>query len=98
MATAIIQQGQSLMDVSIQKCGSVTALFELALLNGISITEDVLVGTVLELPPVVNIGVAQYFEDKQIVPATAEASAKKFDELQKGGIGHMQIGVDFRVS
>jgi hypothetical protein len=98
MPTVIIQQGQSLMDISIQKCGSATALFQLALLNGFSVTQDVPVGTEVLLPAVVNAGIAQYFEDKGIVPATAEAAAKKFEQLQKGGINYMQVGVDFRVS
>ena len=62
--TEILQQGQNLMDVAIQCCGDATALFDLALLNGISVTEEVAVGTEFILPEVVNKGVAKYFADK----------------------------------
>lgn len=98
MPTATVQQGQNLMDVAIEKCGTAAALFELALLNGYSITEDVLVGTELDLPPVVNIGVAQYFADKQIVPASGELNNKQLEILEPQGIGHWRIGLNFKVS
>lgn len=97
MATAIVQQGQSLMDISIEKCGSVTALFELALANGLSITDDVEVGTTLQLPIPTNAAVKQYFENKGIVPATIEAAAKQFENLNPQGIGYWEIGNDFIV-
>lgn len=98
MATATVEQGQCLVDIAIQHCGGVGALYRLAGLNGISPTEYVSPGTILNLPEVVNKDVAQYFTDKQLVPATNEASTKFLNQQPRGGINYMQIGVDFIVS
>lgn len=98
MEKKTVQQGQCLMDIAIERCGSATALFDLALLNGLSITEDVSIGFELLLPPVVNVGIAKYFADKQIIPATGERNKKQLEILEPQGIGHWRIGINFKVS
>ncbi len=35
---------QSLLDIAIQQCGDATAVFQLAVLNGLSITDDLEAG------------------------------------------------------
>jgi hypothetical protein len=99
MNTAIVQQGQCLMDIAIERCGSATALFELALLNEVSITEELAIGVELLLPPVVDIQAVAYFKSNGIIIAT---NSKKKQEslaiLNPQGIGHWRIGVDFKVS
>ncbi len=49
--TTIITEGQSLMDVAIQELGTVAALFDLAAANGLAITDALLPGQVLSIPP-----------------------------------------------
>ncbi len=98
--TATVEQGQSLKDIAIQYCGDAAALFSLALLNDISMTEDVAAGTQLQLPPVVNPDVVKYFE--QVKHFTNHIPATKLDEAESEaaleGIGYWTIGIDFIVS
>jgi len=95
MAIVILQQGQGLMDVAVQHCGDAGALFSLALANGLSITEELSPGTILELPEVSNVGIKKYFSDKELVPATGEDSNKKFIELSPEGVDYWAISEDF---
>lgn len=61
--------GQSLFDIAIQCLGSASAAFELAVMNGVSLTE---VPDVLEVfPAVADANIASYFAKKNIQPATA---------------------------
>lgn len=97
MATVEVQQGQSLMDICMQHCGSATALKDLAILNNISPTSNVVVGSMLELPAVVNEGIVKYFKEKGVVPATSESAAKQLQQMQQEGIGYWSVGSDFVV-
>ena len=62
--------GQTLFDIAIQELGSAEAAFELAVLNGLNPTDDLIPGQELVLPGVVNSDVQQYFQNKNIHPAT----------------------------
>ena len=64
-----VLEGQSLFDIAIQSCGSAEAAFDLAVLNGVSLTDDVTVD--LSVPVVIDADVASYFAKKNIQPATA---------------------------
>jgi hypothetical protein len=68
--TATVQQGQSIIDLAIQHLGGIEASFALAELNGISITEILTPGQVLQLPAAANKDIAKYYADRAIVPAT----------------------------
>jgi hypothetical protein len=65
-----IKTGQSLFDIAIQHCGSAEAAFDLAVLNGVSLTDDISAGIELELPPVVNKNTVNYYANKSISPCT----------------------------
>lgn len=67
----IAKQHQTIIDLAIQSTGSAEAAFELALMNGYSITDDVETGHVLSVPDVVDVDVLNYFTQKGIQPATA---------------------------
>lgn len=94
----IIEQGQCLMDFAIQHCGSATAIVAIAMLNNISVTEDVAAGTDLLLPPVVNQQVVNYFKTNNLIPATQPQKEKPFYNSKNEGIGYWAIGHDFIVS
>ena len=64
--------GQSLVDIAVQELGSVEGVFELAKLNGISVTDDLIPGQELTLPIISNIPIANYYANKGIKPATAD--------------------------
>lgn len=69
--------------MAVQHCGSVEAAFDIALLNGISITDSIAPGTDLILPPVVDKDVVSYYANRGLVPATATdvvVSGGVFDE------------------
>ena len=71
MVTAL--NNQSLFDIAIQVYGSVAYVFELAVANGISITDELTAGQQIEVPEieVESKGVQAYFLANQIKPATA---------------------------
>lgn len=68
-----VQDNQSIIDLAIQHCGSAEAAFDLAALNGISITDELAAGQTLQLPDVANKDIAKYYFDRGIVPATGTA-------------------------
>lgn len=65
-----VLQGQTLFDIAIQSCGSTEAAFELAVLNSLSLTDDIETGFELSLPDVIDQDIATYFQNKNIKPAT----------------------------
>jgi LysM repeat protein len=66
--TTIISNGQTLADIAVQEQGSVEAIFDIAVLNGLeSITTNLITGQVLILPSVPSIkAIADYFRNKNI--------------------------------
>lgn len=81
--TAIVQQGQSIIDIAVQHCGGAEAGYGVAELNGLSITDHVEVGQVLNLPDLVDKDIVRYYADRSIVAATGAGiytGSKTFDE------------------
>ena len=78
-----VSQGQSLIDIAIQECGSAEAAIQIAVENGLSVTDDLATGTILIVPEASNKAVAAYYAAHSIKPATqvAEtAGTTVFDE------------------
>ncbi len=78
MATVRVHDGQSLFDVAIQTCGSIEAAFDIATLNGRSLTDILPPGLELAVPEAVNKDIANYYANRNITPATGT-------EIQPGG-------------
>jgi hypothetical protein len=79
----IVAEGQTLIDIAIQYLGSADAAYDLATLNGMSITDKLSPGQTLELPAVVDKDVVAYYANRGIVPATdtdVEVAAGTFDK------------------
>jgi len=85
--------GQSLFDLALQSSGSVEAAFELALMNSIGITDDIVPGINLTVASVVNKQIADYYKNKGITPATYSVT-----ESGIGGIEYWEIETEFMVS
>ena len=66
-----IEPTQTLYDVALQECGDQSAAVDIALLNGIDVTDTPAPGTALLLPDIVNRRVGKYYSDNKIKPATA---------------------------
>jgi len=63
-------QGQSFFDIAIQELGSIESVYDLAVLNGLSVTDELEVGMDVLLPPVSNKSIANFYSNKLIKPAT----------------------------
>lgn len=89
----IVLDGQSLFDIAIQECGSVEAAFDLAVANNISMSNELASSQSLNITPVVNKQVVEYYKNKRLQPATWT----RFNEVQLTGIDFMSIEIDFTV-
>lgn len=70
MRTYKVKHKQSLLDIALQECGDVSAIVDIAVLNGISITEDLDVGDTLVLPLPAKQDIVKYYKDRNIILAT----------------------------
>lgn len=71
MRKVIVSGRQSLFDIANQECGSVTAVFEIAQANNVSITDMLSPGTELKIPEAINKDIVSYFSGKNKKLATA---------------------------
>lgn len=97
MRIAIVQEQQSLFDIAIQYCGGIEAVFTVAELNALSITEALVPGTELKLPLPFNDSVFTYYTKNELQPATdapSTGSGGSIDDLLDDGIDFMAIQVD----
>lgn len=90
---------QNLADVTIQYQGSLEAWFDMALLNGISVTDTLEAGTELsDLTEVERPDMVRFYTQKNIRPATDLASAEAESIISEDcGIGCMEIEATFKV-
>lgn len=95
MQSVTVKDGQTLFDIAVQSLGSVDRVFDLAQLNGLGISDELVSGQVLLLPDV-------DFDDGDVVDKFEDtwypASGDGENEKPPGGIGYMQIGTNFKVS
>ncbi len=47
---AVVKDGQTLADIAVQECGSLEALADIAVMNGLALTDVPAAGTVIRLP------------------------------------------------
>lgn len=95
MSKITVTSRQSLLDISVQHSGSLEALFDIAIANGISITDDLAPCTLLDIPRQKETSVVRYYEVNRIMPATAIS----IDDVEGlGGINYMRIEYDFIIS
>lgn len=66
-----VLDGQSLFDIAIQHCGDVQAVYDIAVLNNMSITDDVELGKYLIVPESFDKDISTYMKQKNITPKTA---------------------------
>lgn len=72
-----VLQGQSLQDIAVQTCGTAEADFLIAVLNGLSVTDELQAGQVLDVPVAIEKRTAAYYENRNIKPATAVNQSNK---------------------
>lgn len=92
METKVLD-GQSTLDIAIQTGGSVESVFDLAIQNGLSITDSLSPSQMLINPVVSNALVLAYYQLKGLTPATDIGEG----EIEEG-IEFWYIEHDFIVS
>lgn len=96
MQTTVLHN-QNLFDISIQENGNIQTVFELAVLNGISVTDNIEPSQKIEVVKsnLIVQEVVDYFINKKQIIATGAG-----DKLlvRPSGIGAMIIGNDFIVT
>ena len=96
----IVLHNQSLLDACLQHTGSLEGLFDLALENHISITDELSVGQTLEVPDGIATDreILSYYTACGLQPATAFTEEDKQILDRKEGISIWAINLDFIVS
>lgn len=95
-----VKDRQSLLDMAVKNGGSVETALAIAEANGISITDELEDGQVLEIPETMasaDSRTAGKYNVLGLEPAT-ELSADEMAACPSGGINYMGIEVDFIVS
>ncbi|UGU15221.1 hypothetical protein LS482_16230 [Sinomicrobium kalidii] len=99
MIKATIIGYQSLLDMTLQETGSAENVLALALQNGLSLTEDLKPGQVIEIPEEVireqDRDVVRYYQNRNHRPATAMQNDVV---IYPEGISYWTVNIDFIVS
>ncbi|MEI7486867.1 MAG: hypothetical protein WCJ72_05565 [Chryseobacterium sp.] len=98
MKTIKVLNNQSVLDISIQYTGSVFNAFAIAAANNLCITDNLVLGSTLNIPDSVEIDdfVLNYYILNEIEPATGITDLSIIPTGK--GIGWMQIENTFKVS
>ena len=91
-----VLQGQGFLDMVIQLTGTPDTALETAILNAVSITEDLPIGKELTGTGVVKRAVVMYLQENNL-PATAISDFDNSDIVEQFGIGAMVIEENFIV-
>ena len=95
-----VLHNQTLLDISIYLFGTAIGAMSLAIANDISLTDDLEVGQILNVP--VNSDfeqrlIAEYFQNKGLKPATQLTEEINVFVPSELGIGKMRVGSTFKV-
>ncbi|MNE48597.1 hypothetical protein D3C80_1430710 [compost metagenome] len=91
MVSKYTDHGQSIFDLAIQHCGDVSAAWDIAKANGLSVTQALVPGQLVSVPDPVNVPISGYFLARGITIATAPHFS------DPSGIGQGRIGIDFQI-
>lgn len=98
MSQYIVKNGQSLFDIALQMCGNAESAFDLALMNGLAVSDELTNGQVLELPAVAEKQIVQQYAVDNVFPATAITADQYNETIEGEGIEFWGIGFDFIIS
>jgi len=92
-----VLHNQSLLDFTLHHCGKLESLFALAISNGVSVTSEIVPGTLLDVPKTLDKAddIVNFFKFKNIEPAS-EFTGNTLPDVPTG-IDYMIIGTDFIV-
>jgi len=87
----VVLNNQTLLDIAIQEYGTIESVFELAIANDLSITDELATGTILLIPefstltnePIItNKEILNYYKKNKIKPATAMPMMVKLNDIE----------------
>lgn len=91
-----VLHNQSLLDFTLHHCGTLEVLFEAAIVNGKSITSELVPSEELIVPEgIVNNDILQFYNNKGVKPAFGNLNSSSM--IPELGIGSMAIGTTFIV-
>lgn len=93
--SVIVKANQTPLDIAMQKCGSIEKVMELAALNNISPTADLISGQEILHPDAAVMVVSDYFRKYGIYPASATTLVT---DIKQGGIEFWSVEFDFITS
>lgn len=71
MPEVIIHNHQNLLDIAIQETGGIDSVFEIAMDNGVGVSDEITPGTKLKIKQKpVNAVVLEYYKKNNLLPAT----------------------------
>lgn len=76
-----VSTNQSLFDIAIQKCGSIEAVFGIAILNGLSVTDSLGAGLVVMIPDELDKPVVDYYKTRGLNPGTSGDGVEILDRI-----------------
>lgn len=91
-------QRQSLFDLAIQHVGFPEAAFDIAMANGLSVTDTLAAGGQLVIPDMPPGKLAGYYKANNIVPATGISDDDYSSTIASEGVEFWAIEFDFLVS
>lgn len=74
---ATVLQGQSLLDIAVQTCGSVEAAFDLAVANNLDIDDKLIAGQELDAVSTTDTQIVNYYKNRNIKPATSATGERE---------------------
>lgn len=89
---------QNILDVAIEHCGALEAAYELAVANGLSLTEDLVNGRELKETEITDSDVTLFYNVNSVKPATGITTDEINNRLGIGeGVEFWRIEYEFEV-
>lgn len=91
----IVLNNQTIADITIQEKGNISAWFDIAIANDMSITQVVSIGQILNVDgEPLDIEIVNFYSNRQIKPATG---INITETPSQNGINYWTVGQDFIV-
>lgn len=98
MADIKVYERQSMLDIAVQYSGGIETVFDLALINELSITDDLSpCVSILGSGSIFDSDIVNYYSNKGIVPSTAPTTSE-ISQLSEDGIEFWAVEDDLIVS
>jgi hypothetical protein len=79
-----VSDGQTLFDIAIRYCGDASEAIAIAILNGISITDDLVTAQPIDVLPTIDSDISGYYDNKGLCPATGITTPAESALIEEG--------------